>query len=104
MRCLPCIKFRHHRMQHPEGWPQAPGNMTSPRDNMSPHGMPGFPGPRPGGPQLSPRTPSPFPSVSPSGMYPPSHSPAMQSPIPPPPTKPPVPTIGKCLYSVMENR
>ena len=62
----------HFRMDHPgQAWPQAPG------------------------PQLSPRTPSPFGGPSPSGMYPPSHSPAMTSPIPPMPTKPPVPTVSK---------
>ncbi len=116
------------RMPHPEGWPQGPGGMGSPRDNLSPgHGgglPPGYPpagpgggaGPRgaagpggaPGATGGSPRTPSPFPSsVSPGtapgppgppGMYPPSHSPAMQSPLPPPPTKPPVPTIGKSNF------
>lgn len=90
-------------MPHPEGWAQGTPGMGSPRDNLSPHGMQGFAGARaPGGNQLSPRTPSPFPSVSPSGgaMYPPSHSPAMQSPIPPPPTRPPVPTAGLILIHV----
>jgi len=100
------------RLQHPQepGWPQ-PGQMTNPPE-MSPHGpmsgppMPGGPMPGiPGGPpafmqrpgaQLSPRTPSPFPTQSPGGMYPPSHSPALQSPtLGPQPVRPPAPPQGK---------
>lgn len=117
----------HLRLQHPpEGpWPTS-GPMQSPQGSMSPHGMsphgmsphgmsphgmsphgmsphgipPGGPGfPRQQGPQMSPRTPSPFTSPSPGGMYTPSHSPAMQSPtqIQPPP-RPPVPPTGEPAF------